>query len=286
MTVAFVGRLSRRYWTGRVVAGVAVLTIASGIVLVPLVWAFLTSVKTSDDILRWPPTLLPSPLTLVHYVNVFISRGISTYLLNTVVVLLATTVVTLCVACPLAYVTARFRFRLRGVILLVILATVMIPSITILLPLFLIAQQLGLLDSYTILILIYSATMTPQIVWVLRGFFLTIPLELEEAARIDGCSRLTAFLYVVLPLVRPGLGAACVLIFVYVWNDFLINVTMSTTESARMIQVGLAKLITDTGVSWGEFMAFTTIITLPPVIAFLLLQRHFLQSLISGAVKG
>ncbi len=162
----------------------------------------------------------------------------------------------------------------------------MVPSISVLLPLYLIAQRLGLIDTYMVLVLIYAAAMTPQVVWVLRGFFLAIAPDLEHAARIDGCSRFAAFWYVILPLARPGLAAAGMLVFVYVWNDFLITVTMTSSASMRMIQVGLAKLISDVGVSWSDYMAYTVAITLPPIIAFLALQRRFLQSLVSGALKG
>jgi ABC-type glycerol-3-phosphate transport system permease component len=128
--------------------------------------------------------------------------------------------------------------------------------------------------------------MVPLAVWMLRGFFLAIPPELEHAARIDGCSRLTAFWYAVLPLVRPGLGAVSMFVFVYVWNDFLINVTMTSSAHMRMVQVGLASLINDLGISWGEYTAYTVLITALPVLVFLALQRRFLESLVGGALKG
>jgi ABC-type glycerol-3-phosphate transport system permease component len=143
-----------------------------------------------------------------------------------------------------------------------------------------------LVDTYAVLVLIYSAAMAPQVVWVLRAFFLAVPPDLGEAARIDGCSRLTAFWHVILPLVRPGLGAASMLVFVYVWNDFLISVTMTSSQSMRLIQVGLANLISDVGVSWGDYTAYIVSITLPPLVAFLALQRRFVQSLMGGGLKG
>jgi ABC-type glycerol-3-phosphate transport system permease component len=146
--------------------------------------------------------------------------------------------------------------------LFLILGTAMVPSISVLLPLYLIAQRLGLIDTYAVLVLIYSAAMTPQVVWVLRAFFLTVAPDLEQAARIDGCSRFNAFRYIVLPLARPGLAAASMLVFVFV------------------------KLISDVGISWSDYMAYTVAITLPPILAFLALQRRFLQSLIGGAIKG
>jgi ABC-type glycerol-3-phosphate transport system permease component len=254
--------------------------------VIPLLWALSTSVKINSDILRWPPTFVPSVLTFDHYVSVFTVKGLPRAVLNSSLVALLTIGLTLFAACPLAYVTAHFEFRLKRPLLFLILATAMVPSISVLLPLYLIAQRLGLIDTYIVLVLIYAAAMTPQVVWVLRGFFLAIAPDLEHAARIDGCSRFTAFWYVILPLARPGLAAAGMLVFVYVWNDFLITVSMTSSASMRMIQVGLAKLISDVGVSWSDYMAYTVAITLPPIIAFLALQRRFLQSLVSGALKG
>jgi len=254
--------------------------------LLPLWWALSTSVKFESDILRWPPLLFPTRFTLDHFVHVFTVLGLPRPLLNSAIVGVLTIAVTLFAACPLAYATAHFEFRWKRPLLFIILATAMVPSISVLLPLYLIAAHLGLIDTYTVLVLIYSASMCPQVVWVLRGFFLTISADLEHAARVDGCSRLTAFWYVILPLTRPGLAAAGTLVFLYVWNDFLINVSMTSSGSKEMIQVGLSKLISDNGVSWGDYMAYSVSIALPPIVAFLVLQRRLLQSLMGGALKG
>ena len=254
--------------------------------MVPLLWALSTSLKVTAEVLHWPPIFVPSVLTFEHYASVFTVKGLPRALLNSSLVALLTIALTLFTACPLAYVTAHFEFRLKRPLLFYILATVMVPGISVLLPLYLTAQRLGLIDTYVVLVLIYSAAMTPQVVWLLRGFFLTIAPELEQAARIDGCSRLSAFGHVVLPLARPGLAAASAFVFVYVWNDFLINVAMTSSASMRNIQVGLAMLISDVGISWSEYTAYTMSITLPPVITFLALQRWFLRSLSTGGLKG
>jgi multiple sugar transport system permease protein len=272
--------------TLEVVAVYVVLGIFCVFALVPLLWGLATSVKVNAEVLRWPPILVPHRLTFEHYVSVFTVKGLPRAVLNSALVAVLTIALTLFVACPLAYVTAHFEFRLKRLLLFLILGTAMVPSISVLLPLYLIAQRLGLIDTYAVLVLIYSAAMTPQVVWVLRAFFLTIAPDLEQAARIDGCSRLSAFRYIVLPLARPGLAAASMLVFVFVWNDFLITVSMTSSESMRMIQVGLAKLISDVGISWSDYMAYTVAITLPPIMVFLALQRRFLQSLIGGAIKG
>ncbi len=264
----------------------AALLLACAFALAPLLWAISTSLKASGEILAYPPTLLPRTWTLEHYLAVLTVTKMPRYLLNSTIVAAISIAFSLAVASPLAYVAAHFQFPLKPLILYVVLATAMIPGISILVPLYLLSRRLGIHDTYLVLVLIYSAWMVPQVVWLLRGFFESVPPELEQAARIDGCSRLAAFRLVVLPLVRPGLAAAGILIFIYVWNDFLIAVAMTASESMRLTQVGLARYISDVGVSWGEFMAYTVLITLPPVLAFAALQRRFIQALISGAVKG
>jgi ABC-type glycerol-3-phosphate transport system permease component len=186
----------------------------------------------------------------------------------------------------MAYVAAHFEFRFKRVILLAVLATAMVPGISVLVPLYLLSHRLSIHDSYFALVLVYSAWMTPQAVWLMTDFFKSIPAELEESARIDGCSRLSAFLRIMLPLSRPGLVATSMVVFIYVWNDFLIAVALTASDDMRTNQVGLVRYISDVGVSWGNFMAYAFMITLPPIVLFVTLQRKFIQAMTGGAVKG
>lgn len=204
----------------------------SGVAVGPLVWALLSSVKDEQTMFAYPPRLLPDPLTFVHYHGVIFGTSLPRFFWNSLVVTGATVGLTLLVAVPGAYAAARFSFRGRESLLFLILSTAMIPGIAILVPLYMIARGVGLFDTHAALVLVYSAWQMPMTLWLLRGFIEAIPIELEEAAALDGCSRVGALWRIVVPLIRPGLLAAGIMVFVYVWNDFLIAVTITTSEAS------------------------------------------------------
>jgi multiple sugar transport system permease protein len=163
----------------------------------------------------------------------------------------------------------------------------MIPGIAILIPIYLLAIQLHVLNTYLFLILVYSAWMIPQAVWFIKSFIEVIPRDLEDAAMIDGCTVLGVFWRILLPLVQPGLAAISILIFIFVWNDFLIGVTLTTSEDMRTVQVGLVRFIQHTlGISWGELMGFAVLATAPVLVSFFLLQKRFIEGLTLGGIKG
>jgi multiple sugar transport system permease protein len=194
--------------------------------------------------------------------------------------------VTLLIAAHAGYAAARFRFRARSVLLFMILMTSMIPGIAILVPMYLLAVQVGVYNTYFGLALVYTAWQVPTVVWVLKAYFEAIPREIDDAARIDGCSEYRVFWQIVLPLARPGLAAAGLLVFVYVWNDFLIASTLVTSTDLRMVSVGLYNYLSTYGILWGPLMAATIIALLPVVVLFAATQRQFVEGLAAGAVKG
>jgi len=208
------------------------------------------------------------------------------YFLNSVLVGLATILLTLVVASHGAYAAARYEFPAKNFLLFLVLATVMIPGIAVLVPLYMIMSQVGLHDTYWSLILIYSAWQVPTVLWLMRGFFESIPRDLEEAALIDGCGPAQAFYRVIAPLTRPGLAASAVVVFVYVWNEFIIALTMTASDEMRLVPVGLYYYISAWGVEWGKLMAAVSVALLPAIILFVVLQRNFIQGLTSGATKG
>lgn len=263
-----------------------ILVIASLMALGPILWGLTTSLKTSPGVVAVPPQWFPSPVTLENYRLVLLNSSLPRCFLNSLFVALCGVVLTLGVACHAGYAAARFEFPGKNGILLVILATAMIPGISIMAPLYVVATRVGLHDTYWILILIYSAWQVPSIVWLIRGFFESVPRDLEEAAMIDGCSRLRAFYQIVLPIAQPGLAAAAILVFVYIWNDFLIGTAFTISETVRPMQVGLYLFIRDVGVEWGRFMAYTMIGLIPILILFAFLQKRFIQGLAAGATKG
>jgi len=215
------------------------LVTASLVALGPILWGLGTSFKTSPGVVAMPPQWFPSPLTLENYQLILLNSSLPRCFLNSLFVALCGVLLTLAVGCHAGYAAARYEFPGKNGLLLLILATAMIPGISIMAPLYVVAMRVGLHDTYWILILIYSAWQVPSIVWLIRGFFESVPRDLEEAAMIDGCSRLRAFYQIVLPIAQPGLAAAAILVFVYIWNDFLIATAFTISEPMRMMQVGL-----------------------------------------------
>jgi multiple sugar transport system permease protein len=274
----------------RLVLGNTLAAFASAVVvaiaLLPVLWGLSTSLKPGDQILTFPPHWLPDPPTLQSYVQVWQQSNLPIYFRNSVIVTLAAVVVALVVSVHAAYAMARFRFRGKNVVMLGLLATSMIPGIAILVPLYDLSVHVKLYDTFAGLVIFYAAWNVPILVWLLRGFFESVPIELEEAARIDGCSRLRAFYKIVLPMSQPGLLAAAIMVIMFVWNDFLIAFTLTISESRRLLSVGLYTYISNYGVEWGQLTAATMIALIPVVAVFFLLQRRLVEGLMAGALKG
>jgi ABC-type glycerol-3-phosphate transport system permease component len=269
------------------VATYAGLLLGCAAAIAPILWGLLSSFKLQANMSIYPPQWFPNPATLEHYAVLFSSTGIARFFLNSIILSTGTIVLSLVAAAPAAYCAARYQFRGKDVILLAILATGMIPGIAILIPIYLMAIKLRLLNSYLCMILVYSAWMIPQSVWFIKNFVEVIPRDLEEAALIDGCTTVGAFRRILLPLIQPGLAAISILTFIFVWNDFLIGVTLTTNEDMRTVQVGLVRFIQDTvGISWGQLMGFAVLATVPVLLAFFLLQKRFIEGLTLGGIKG
>ncbi|MCL4370343.1 MAG: carbohydrate ABC transporter permease [Chloroflexi bacterium] len=262
------------------------LVLTSLFAVFPILWSIITSLKDQGSIVSYPPKWIPNPVVLDNFQLVIYGSNMPRYFLNSLVVALATIVVTLVVASHGGYSAARFNFPFKNVLLFIILATVMIPGIAVLVPLYMIAAKMGLNDTYWVLIIIYSAWQIPTVLWLMRGFFESIPKELDEAALIDGCGPLQAFYRIIAPLTQPGLAAAAVIVFVYVWNEFIIALTMTSSDDMRLIPIGLYYYVSAFGVEWGKLMAAVTVALIPVLILFIILQRRFIQGLTSGASKG
>lgn len=254
--------------------------------LIPVFWGLSTSLKMPLDIHRVPPSWLPPTVTLQNYATAVFDARFGRYLANTVFVVFASLILSTALALHAAWATVRFNFSGREGLLLLMWSTIMIPGIAVIVPLYTLSVDIGIHDTLWVLIIVYSAWLVPTLVWLLRGFIAAIPAELEEAARIDGCSRIGAFWRVSVPLLKPGLLAAGVLVFVMVWNEFLIGYSLTLSDENRMIQVGIYYFMTETGVEYGPLTAAAIAAIVPIVVLYALLQRAFLQGLTGGAVKG
>jgi ABC-type glycerol-3-phosphate transport system permease component len=277
------GSLAGRF--GRTPIPAFLMSCAILLALLPFVWAFLTSVKLQHQIYAFPPEVIPNPFTLFNYVSEF-RGGLGQGLFNSAFVSLFSVALTVAAGCLAAYPLARIDFRGSQAVLFVVVAPMMIPGLVNLIPTYLILASLGLLDTYAGLILIYWVGSLPVSVWILRGFFKTVPPELEEAAVVDGCSRIQTLYQIILPVSKPALVAVALLAFLNAWNDFIVASIITTSAEMRTAQIFLYANIGDVEVNWGGLMAAALVVSLPVVLIFFFLQRNFVSGLTAGAVKG
>ena len=235
---------------------------------------------------------LPSEVTLAHFTDLFGARGGHGELLflrhafNSLVVALATTVVGVVLSCTAAYALSRFRFPGRKAGLTTFLVVQMFPATLLMLPLYVILDKLGLLNSLVGLVLVYSTTAIPFCVWTLKGYFDTLPRELEEAARIDGASTWMIFRKIILPLARPGIAVTALFSFMTAWNEFIMASTFMTDESKFTLPVLIQSSVGKFSSDYGLFAAGAVVTSIPVMIAFYVLQKYLVGGLTAGAVKG
>lgn len=277
--------MAARQNIGRVVV-LTILILAVIFATFPILWAVTTSLKTMQENSAWPPTLIPKDLTFANYTDAILGTQFLRYLWNTLLVVAVSAIVSLLLAAHAAYAVARWQFTGKNALLLLMWSTIMIPGVAIVVPLYLLAIDLRLYDTIWVLVFVFSAWAIPTLVWLLRGFVANIPRELEEAALIDGCSVVGAFYRITFPLMRPGLLAGSVLLFVMVWNEFLISYALVLSDKNRLVQVGVYYFVTEIGIQWGPLMAAAITAIIPIVIVYALFQRAFIQGVTAGAVKG
>ena len=265
---------------------IALTALACAFAAGPVIWGLLTSLKPAAQVVTYPPRVLPDPPTLTHFFAVWQESNFPVYFRNSLVVTAASVLAALLLSVHAAYGLARFDFRMKTWLMLGILATSMIPGIAILVPLYNLSVKTGLYNTLPGMIIVYTAWNVPLLVWLLKGFFESVPAELEEAALMDGCGRYRMFYLIVLPIARPGLLAGAIMAMMAVWNDFLIGFTLAVSEQKRLLPYGLYAYISNIGVDWGQLMAATVLALLPVVFAFLLMQKWLVQGLMAGAVKG
>jgi ABC-type glycerol-3-phosphate transport system permease component len=254
--------------------------------LFPFLWMALSSVKAARELYAVPPTWLPEAPTLENYRTVLFASNVPRYFLNSVVISAGATVLALALAVFAAYGFARFDFRGRRASQAFVLAGQLLPTAAIVVPLFVTLRALGLVNTHLGLILVYMILTLPLSVWMLTGYFRAIPVELEEAAIMDGASRLGVLFRVTLPLSMPGVAAVVVHAFVTTWNEFIFALVFAHDARVKTLPIGIAEFTAEFNTDWGAVMAASLIMTLPIVVMFAALQRLFVEGLAAGAVKG
>ena len=251
----------------------------------PLYWTLVSSL-TPDAQLFDRPRLLPAQVTLEHYRALFTERAFWVPIANSLVVAGWTTAVSIVIGSLCAYALARLRFRGKGPLLALVLAVSMFPQISIVPPLFMLLRAVGLINTYTGLVLPYLTFAMPLTVWFLVAFFRQLPRELEEAAAVDGAGRLYTLWAVVLPVAWPGIATTAVLTFLYCWNEFLFALAFTLGPERYTVPVAIALFRGQYQVPWGQVLAAALVATAPITVLVLAAQRRIVQGLTAGAVKG
>jgi multiple sugar transport system permease protein len=256
------------------------------VALAPLVWMVETSLKSNREITQ-DGTLYPHSPSLQNYRSLFSGRDFGSYLTNSIGITIVSVLISLVIGSLAAYSLARYRLRyhLERHIGVGLLTLRILPPIVIIVPAFLIVERLHLLNTWVGLIVIYSAFNVSFVVWMMESFFREIPVDLEEAAMVDGDSRFTAFRRIVLPLARPGLVATAIFAVIVTYNEFLFALVLTSTPSAETMPVGAATLIGRINIDWGAMSAAGVVGAVPIVVFALLVQRHLVRGLTMGAVK-
>lgn len=253
---------------------------------IPLAWILLTAFKPDRETARYPPTILPQTVTLDNFSNLFASTPFGSYLTNSLLVSLSATILTIVFGMFAAYALTRFRFRfLRGVGEISLFAY-MVPPILVLVPIAQIVTSLHLANNLISLVAIYTATLLPFALWVLRSYFQGLTVDLEEAAMVDGCTRFGAFWRVVAPQAIPGLISTGVFTFNAAWSEYLFASTLMTTPKSLTLSPGLALLMDQNVISWGQLMAASTLVVAPVIVLFVIAQKQLVGSWGEGAIKG
>jgi ABC-type glycerol-3-phosphate transport system permease component len=252
--------------------------------LAPPAWELITSLKPQSQLESLPP-LLPHPITLQHYRAVFEGRPFGRYILNSAVVALVTTALSLCLGAPASYALTRLSIHGSSSILFGFLGVSMIPAISLVGPLYLAIRTLGLRDTWWGLVAADTVFVLPLAIWILATFFRAIPRDLERAARIDGATALGAFLHVALPVAAPGVTAAAILAFIFAWNEFLFALAFTSSPAAQTVPVGIALFPGLNEMPWGEITAGSLIASFPVLVLVLVFQRGIVQGITAGAVK-
>jgi len=264
--------------------------LAWAIVLVvsfPLLWTIVTSLKPQTELFLIPPSLLPGEVTFEHYRKLLLETRFLTYFSNSVVVSVATTVLVVAVAVLGAHSLVRFAYPGRERLAQLVLFTYLLPSVVLIIPLYLLLVRMGIANTLLSLVVAYTTFALPFAVWLLRSFMAGIPQDLEAAAMVDGASRMGAFFDVILPQALPGIISTAVFTFILAWNEYLFALVLVNQDSSRTLTTGvITMLVTSFHIEWSMLMAASVMMSVPVIVVFAFLQKHLTRGFGAGAVKG
>jgi len=256
------------------------------VMMFPIYWMVSTAFKPGREILSLTPYWVPAPLTLDNFKTAIAVPFFWNDVVNSLTVVCTVVAISIVLAFLAAVAVARFGFRGSSAFIVMVIAVQMVPLNALVIPIYLLLDSVGQVDSLLGVIAYYMAVVLPFMIWTLRGFVHNIPVDLEEAAMVDGASRVGAFMRIVFPLVAPGLVATAIFGFIQAWNEYIIAYVLLSSSSKQTLTIWLASFTTQHGTDWGGLMAGATLTALPVVVFFLLVQRQITGGLTSGAVKG
>lgn len=261
------------------------LIILSMVAFFPLVWVLLCSVKSSGELTANPTRFLPKHFTLENFTHVIQDLGFGGNISNSLIIAISTTCIAIVISSMAAYGIVRFFPKLGSIMSKVLVATYMFPPILLAIPYSMVMAKLGFVNTRVGLVIVYLSFSVPYAVWMLVGFFKTVPLGIEEAARVDGANKLQTFVRIVLPLVMPGIVATAIYTFINAWNEFLYSLILINSTDKMTVSVALKSLQGSEILNWGDMMAASALVVVPSVIFFMFIQNKIAGGMTDGAVK-
>ncbi|MEO6700737.1 MAG: carbohydrate ABC transporter permease [Jatrophihabitantaceae bacterium] len=276
----------RSGWLARHGGRYLVLTVGAAIMVLPFIYMLSTSFKSQTYVLTIPPQFIPHPATVSNYHEAWSTDNFAQYFINSLLVAVATTVLSLLLSSMMAYAFARFAFPGRELLFKLLLLGLMIPAMMLIIPQFILAKYLHLIDSMAGLVVFYVGSSLSLNTFLLRGFFQAIPVELEQAMQVDGAGAITRYWRLILPLAKPALATATIFTFLASWDEFAWALTIINSPGKRTLPLAIALFQGQNSTLWGLVFAASIIAVVPVIVVFLLFQRYFVQGLTAGAVKG
>ena len=254
--------------------------------LIPILWSLSTSFKPLALMFLHPPQWIPKQISFEHYKEILNNPKMMRYFFNSFITAAASTIIALIIGVLGAYGFSRYKFPGRKTLLISILLTRILPRVSLIVPFFIMLQKLKIYNTRAGLILVFLTITMPLSIWLLKGFFDSIPYEIEEAATIDGCSALGILTRVIIPIILPGIASVGMYVFITAWNEFLFVLVLTRGEELRTISVALAFFMDEWGIRWGPLMAASMLMSIPAIIVFTMFQKSLIKGLSEGAVKG